>query len=285
MKKIIYLFFAVLVLGACTKEKLDVNNLREGRIMACGHGGSGFQSYTNPYPSNSFSSITRALEGLGADAVEVDVQMSADKKLILFHNETLESATACSGCIPSLQSQEILGCSYNRDFGVSQFSEEHLILLETILQRYSSWSPRPVIFLDIRDNNPCDAAATPNEDTLANEIAKMINKYNGTGWLYVIADDAVLLNKIRSGAPGVRVYLDTEDASAGIAEAIAQKLNGIVIVNEWITAQQVQGAHEKNIEVVLFGIKTREGTLEAVRKSPDAIQTDNLELLLEVLRD
>lgn len=273
------LVWMVIMIVACKKEGLDT-----GKILATGHGGCGFQSYSNPYPSNSMSSIVRAIEGLGADGVEVDVQMTSDKKLVLYHNETLESATSCSGCIPSKTSAEVLSCEYNRDFNVS-LAEERIILLETILQRYFSFSQKPLIYLDLRDDNPCDPSNIPHPDTLASEVVKMIRKYNGADWIYVIANTTAILEKIHKYDPSVRLYLDGNANAASLPEAVSSGLHGYVVNNNDITAQQVDYAHEHGLEVVVFGTKTREGILSAIKKNPDAIQADNLELLLEVLRD
>jgi glycerophosphoryl diester phosphodiesterase len=277
------LILMVTLIAACKKETLEIDNLH-GKILATGHGGCGFQSYSNPYPTNSMSSITRAIDGLGADGVEVDVQMTIDKKLVLYHNETLESATGCSGCIPGRTADEVLSCRYNKDFNVS-LADEPLILLETVLQHYSGYSQKPLIYLDLRDDNPCDPAHAPNLDTLANEVVKMVQKYNGASWVYVIANTTSLLEKVRKLDPSLKLYLDGNAKSSSLPEAVSSSLQGYVVSNDDITAQQVQYAHENGLEVVIFGTKTREGIISAVKKSPDAIQADNLELLLEVLRD
>ena len=276
---ILLLFIA----AACGEEELQVSNLNNGKILACGHGGAGFQSYTNPFPTNSASSIQRAIDGLGADGVEVDVQMTTDKKLFLYHNNQLESMTDCSGCIAGKNAEDVAPCKYNRDFNVSQFSDEYVITLESVLSRYVSYEKRPIIYLDMREGNECDPSKAPDEDTLANEVVKMIHKYDGRDWLYVISSSVTLLQKIGRRDADIKLYLD--GAPSSIDDVAANGFDGLCTNNDEITAEQVSSAHAKGIEIVLFNIKTREGTLEAIRKSPDAIQSDNLDLLLEVLRD
>lgn len=280
--KCISLLF-LLSLVACSEDDLKVNNLNNDKILACGHGGAGFQSYTNPHPTNSLSSVKRAIEGLGADGVEVDVQMSADKKFFLYHNDELESLTNCIGCIPGMTTGEIAPCRYNRDFGVSQFSDEPVIMLETILVRYVDYAKRPVIYLDLRENNDCDPSAAPNLDTLASEVVKVIHKYDGAEWLYVISSSVDLLKKIGRHDPAIRLYLD--GSADAVDEVVKNRFKGLCTNNDGITSEQINAAHDKGVEIVLFNIKTREGTLEAIRKSPDVIQSDNLELLMEMLKE
>lgn len=281
MRRFVLLMGAVsMLIAGCRKEEIEA----ERDILACGHGGCGFQSYSNPYPSNSFGSITRAIDGLGADGVEIDVQMSADRELFLYHNEELESMTTGTGCIPGLRGEEVLKSRYNRDFGVSQFSDEYVISLEAILSRYASYPKKPVIYLDLRHTNRCDESKTPNADTLAFEVVKMIKKYEGASWLYVISSSYEVLNTIKKYDNTIRLYLDGGGSEA-IRTADEHNFDGIVSNNDHITKEQVKQAHSKGMQVVLFNVKTREGTLDAVRKAPDAIQADNLELLLEILRE
>lgn len=281
MRRFVLLLGVIGVLiSGCKKEETRL----ERNILACGHGGSGFQSYSNPYPSNSFGSVTRAIDGLGADGVEIDVQMSADRELFLYHNEELESMTTGTGCIAGLKGDVVLQSRYNRDFGVNQFSDEYVIKLETILSRYSSYTKKPVIYLDLRHTNRCDPSRTPNADTLAYEVVKMVRKYEGASWLYVISSSHELLNIIRKYDNTIRLYLDGGGSEA-IQTADENNFDGIVSNNDHITREQVKQAHSKGMQVVLFNVKTREGTLDAVRKGPDAIQADNLELLLEILRE
>jgi glycerophosphoryl diester phosphodiesterase len=281
MKRIAGLLaLAIALTVGCKKEELEADH----NILACGHGGSGFQSYSNPYPANSMSSIQRAIEGLGADGVEVDVQMSADKKLFLYHNNELESMTGCTGCIPGMNSADIMQCKYDRDFGVNQFSDEKIALLESVLERYSKYPQKKIIYLDLRINNECDPSKAPNLDTMASEIVKMIHRYDALNWVHVISNSTDMLSIARKYERGLRLYFEGNGEEA-LAAARQNKFHGIVSGNDSITKQHVDLARENGIRVVIFKVKTREGTLSAIRKGPDAIQADNLELLLEMLHE
>ena len=97
-RKYIYLLSAALTLASTGCRKPDIHNIKNlnnGKIMIIGHGGSGFQSVINPLPTNSAASVSKALDELEADGVELDVQLTADKQLILYHDARLESQTNC----------------------------------------------------------------------------------------------------------------------------------------------------------------------------------------------
>ena len=88
------LLLAIFATGGCEKqEDFHVSNLNHDVIMVLGHAGMG-EFYK--YPNNSWESIEPAL-GIGADGVEIDIQMTKDSVLILFHDETLDLRTKCGG--------------------------------------------------------------------------------------------------------------------------------------------------------------------------------------------
>lgn len=280
------LIFCCMLFFSCKEEEIGViDNLNGGKIIVCGHGGSGFQSYVNPYPTNSFVSIQRALEGYNADGVEVDVQITKDKKLFLYHDKDLNVSTGCTGCIPSMLSTEIENCKYDKNISGNVFSDERLISLEELLSHYSDLLNSRYFYLDMRIDNECDPNALPDKDTLANEAVKMIQKYSAYKFMPVISGDTSLLNTIKKIDNKVNLILENNNVALAIFLASNLNYSGIICGNEDISKEQVKDAHLKNLQVILFNVKRRNTTIEAIKKCPDAIQTDNLQLLQEVLRE
>ena len=58
------------------------------------------------YPENTLLSFSKALE-MGADGVELDVQMSADGELIIMHDETLDRTTDGHGFVKDMTFEEL----------------------------------------------------------------------------------------------------------------------------------------------------------------------------------
>ena len=66
------------------------------RPLVLGHAGAGFFTPLNPFnplPPSSLAGVRHAL-AQGADGVEVDVQLSQDSVLVLYHDPGLTSMTA-----------------------------------------------------------------------------------------------------------------------------------------------------------------------------------------------
>ena len=97
-----------LLFFACKKDVpvLEIRNL-ENKIYAFGHGGMGIKSL---YPIDSFQSLTKSLE-TGADGTEMDLQLSADSVLFLYHAPNLSESSDCSGTIRTSKAADI-NCEY-----------------------------------------------------------------------------------------------------------------------------------------------------------------------------
>jgi hypothetical protein len=52
-----------------------------------------------------------------------------------------------------------------------------------------------------------------------------------------------------------------------------------------ISKEEVQEAHANNIRIALFNLTNEQKNLKAIEKSPDFLQTDKVEYLIEALRD
>ncbi len=283
MKTWIYIAM-LLVFAGCKKVNVDnINNLNGGRIEAIGHGGAGFQSYTNPYPTNSMSSISLAIDGYNADGVEVDVQLSKDNVLFLYHNEELQSSTNCFGCINETYAADLLQCKYNQNIGSNIHDDEYLVTLEQVMQTYANYTPTPIIYLDLRTVNNCDESNFPDKDTLAAKVVELIQRYGAHEWTVVINNSRTLLNKIQALDTNVRLMIEVEPVSLAIEIAVANGYEGLITENDDLNKDDVEAAHAAGIKVGLFSIRSQVGTIEAIEKHPDVIQTDNLELLLEYL--
>ncbi|GAB3539401.1 hypothetical protein GCM10027443_35920 [Pontibacter brevis] len=270
---------------SCDKADLDqVSNLNNGRIQVIRHGGSGFQSYFNPIPHNSMRSVSRALDGLNVEGVEVDAQLTADRQLVLYHDEQLETLTDCFGCISDQTAEAVLNCRYNLHAGNNLGVREPLILLETVLVKASTYARKPQVFIDLKVTNNCDPHAVPQPEEYAAAVAALISKYRAQEWTRVESTSEYLLQKLKAQDAAVRVSFYAQDANQGIQVAARNHFEGITINTDFINKAQVSEAHQRNLFVTLFGVKSRSGLIASMEKFPDAIQTDNVELMIEILR-
>ncbi len=274
-----------LALGACDRvEPAAVSNLSGGRIYVMGHAGAGFESALNPYPPNTLPSIRKTLEGFNAHGTEIDMQLTQDSVIVLYHDGTLESMTACAGYIYSLPAATVTGCRYRTDFTSHILQEEYVLRLDDVLARYrdSPLAPRFDFDLKLPEGPGIDMGRVRAQ--FARRLAVAVAPYPDLlPRVNFMSTDAEQLRAIRQALPGARIVLDDAEFDRGLATVIANDFTGIVLASENVTAEQVRQAHTAGREVTLYKVRLRPDVIDAVAKDPDAIQSDNILLLQQVL--
>ena len=110
MNKVFYILTFCLFLFSCKKEEFKVENLNNNAITLLGHGGMGIGS---TYPMNSYESVLKCLN-LGMDGTEIDIQMSKDSVLVLFHDQEIAGNTNLKGPVNTLNWNELKNLHYNQ---------------------------------------------------------------------------------------------------------------------------------------------------------------------------
>lgn len=83
-----------------------------------GHRGTGTNQAGNPVAENSIASFQQAMAE-GADGIELDVELTADGRLAVMHDDTLDRTTLCSGCVSTMTFAEVRGCQLESFDGTS----------------------------------------------------------------------------------------------------------------------------------------------------------------------
>ena len=135
-------FFIYFLLYGCKKSDTEgLTNLNNNQITVLGHRGSGASGVDNPYPDNTLESMEVGIDELGADGIEMDVQLSKDNYLMLHHNADLNSATTCNGKINTYPKDELKKCLINTSFYNVPLKDYYLATLEEVFERFKNYSP------------------------------------------------------------------------------------------------------------------------------------------------
>lgn len=271
---------------SCQKTAIDpINNLNGGVISVIGHGGGGFQSPLNKEPENSLSSITKAIEIYNADGVEVDVQLSKDLNVILYHDDKLETSTNGNGFIYEYNLNELSQFKYDRDFYAKMLLDERIITLEVILKKFSQRNIKPQLHLDLRPwlFNGAIYNSTEFHNIYTDKIVEIINKYNYQNLTYIASGDIELLKELNQKNAHLKLMLETDNITSDVEIVTKNNWYGIVAHSDRITKSDVTYAHSKNVRIALFDIKIQSDIVDAVNKHPDYILTDNIIKLHQIL--
>ena len=250
-------------INSCKKDVPIVDNLLNGNVIILGHRGMG---ELFKYPGNTWESISPAIE-IGVDGCEMDIQMTKDSVLVLYHDTYLEDKTNCDSTIYSHCWSEISGCTY-----FSSMDNIYLISVDNLFSRLPDVQSKYFSF-DVKV-----ADGVPDQDgyfrTFSRAIQTICEKYNMTDHVFVEGQkyllmafrDAGLQNKLFINS-GVDIYTSSQ-------QAVEVGAYGVACSAKSVTKEDVKASHDKGLYVMMWGMQTNAENKEAIAKNPDIVQTD-----------
>jgi glycerophosphoryl diester phosphodiesterase len=229
------------------------------------------------YPGDNLRAVQYGLPHL--DGIEVDVQLSNDRTVWLSHSSILPP---CSGvtvnCFTEAHDFEIIQLD-------SCLGNDYLFsTLDTVFYYLKTYYPEKCISIDVKAWNPCSVARSDIiglMDVIAEEIIKLVTKYNLKDHVMVESETATFLNFVKRHSSGIGIYLTTlGDFERGIGLALESGFDGISFqykFEEEITAEDVKMIHNKGLRIHLWTVNEPADIIEATSLNPDYIQTDNID--------
>ena len=123
MKKLLFLFACLPLLGACTQTEpvsgnraaaivAEIHNPRSKNVVVASHRGD----WRN-YPENSIAAIESVI-GMGVDIMELDLKLTKDSVLVLCHDRTIDRTTSGKGRVCDITYDSIRRCVLKTGHGV-----------------------------------------------------------------------------------------------------------------------------------------------------------------------
>lgn len=283
--------FCLTLLIACDSVNTeDIDNLNNGKITVIGHAGSAFLYPLlpfNPLPPNSKASLEKALFKNMADGVEVDLQMSKDSVLILFHDSDLGVIGRSEACVSGIDAEEVLGKRFDTGIFYNMFHDEEVMSFESLLSWFSTFDRYPILHLDVKNFDGClNGNQNKRAELLALEVHKMINNYEvPLENLAIGSSDKTFLKSMESLDPHYTLMLDENaDFDQGMHWVLENQMAGLVIGRGIADKKKIEQAHKEGLFVIVFGGRSRSSIIEIINKNPDAIQVNNVGTLKDILQ-
>jgi glycerophosphoryl diester phosphodiesterase len=220
-------------------------------------------------PENTLASLERAIE-LGVDYVELDVRRTKDGVLVLMHDASVNRMTSGKGKIEDLAFDEIRKLDIRSKTGAP--SGQKIPTFDEFLERAKG---RMKLYVDHKKAPPSEVLALIEKHGMLKDVVV----YNGS---------PTILREYKRLAPSVWIMPDHPRSIEAI-DALAKDLKPETLdgsIREW-TAPEVEAAHKAGCRVWVDNIGSLDnpaGIKQAVETGVDAIQTDNPEIVLNVLR-
>ncbi|WP_407269780.1 glycerophosphoryl diester phosphodiesterase membrane domain-containing protein [Radiobacillus sp. PE A8.2] len=219
-------------------------------------------------PENSISSIRAAIDK-GVDTIEIDVQMTKDKVIVLNHDINLRRTADVRSKISEMTYEEVLKLDIGRLFS-DEFIGEKIPTLDQVMEEIKQTDIQ--LLIDVK-------SVDTNED-FAEELVKIIEKHNMVEATYVQSfnyEDIKDIKQLNSDIKiGQIMYL-----SAGDLEDL--DVDFYAIKQTMLTQRFVNNAKKLDREVWVWTVNNKRNIREVLKYDIDGIITDYPERVYQVL--
>ena len=271
----------LLNLTQCKKTAIIVTPLNLD-VIFFGHKGGGNNSYNPSFIENTLPSVQDGLKSM--NGVEVDVQMSLDGTLWLFHHADIGEMSCLTNYHHSLitlkdtEIEKIQLCSGTKQSRIYKLKE---------LVDY--WNSSPTGFLISMHIKLDQTQDTLNHPLVGGELAYLLKLADNLKIVYATMNhqdqlfcevfDSAFRNKIHATIPGLKVCLlkevpfpqQVDDAISGGYDGVSSGFDSALI-----SAAEVKRAHDNGLVVQLWTPDTKAEIIQAYLLKPTHIQTDNM---------
>lgn len=228
-----------------------------GRPLVMGHRGASGHA-----PENTMASFKKAVE-MGVEAVELDVHLTADNRLVVMHDETVDRTTNGKGEIAKLTLAEIQQLDAGSWYG-PEFKGEPVPTLEEVL----SWARGVVpVVIEVKFNRAIEAITTAT----VMEVERLGASDNVT----IISFDHHVSLGVKQFKPEWStgaLYVGRPVDPVGIATAA--RASGLLPMFGLLTPDQVQKAHDAKLWVGVWSPNSESEIQHAIHMGADMIGTN-----------
>ncbi len=157
-------------------------------VVVCAHRGNSAEA-----PENTLAAISSAIT-LGADAIEIDVQLSSDGHLMVVHDATCRRTGRHPGIVRGMTLRELKSVDVGRWFA-KKFAGESIPTLEEVIHLCQG---RIILVIEVK---------SPVEDIepLCDVLIPMIQKYQLVQWSCVVSFRPDILLAIHKHEPALQL--------------------------------------------------------------------------------
>ena len=244
------------------KANLNIEHTRKMEITA--HRGASIK-----YPENTMAAF-RGAKKLGADWIELDVQQTKDKQIVVSHDTNLNRVTGVNKDIIDMNYSEIKKLDAGSFFN-KKFKGEKIPLLKEVLE----FAKKNNIRLNI------ELKPTGKEKNFEKQVVDLIKEYNFEDRCVVTSQVYNVLKKIKKYDKDIKTVYVMSIAIGKITDAKYADAFSIKATN--VTETQVSRVHNAGKEVYAWTVNKEESINKMIDMNVDNIITDNIKLGVDLV--
>ncbi|MCE1198834.1 MAG: hypothetical protein LWW85_07685 [Marinilabiliales bacterium] len=273
----------VFLFSQCSKETV-APPATETDVVMLAHKGGGDMDYNPNFMDNTVPAVKSSVAKL--PGVEVDIQMSLDGTIWLFHDGTLSrlTTTKANRYLFTMKDAEI-----SKLVQTNGIVQDRLYKLSELLNYRSTLAKPFYVSLHVKTDFSADTLNLPfiggeaaYLSRLADNLVKVLPSVSVPGTIFVEVYDATFCKKVKSLIPGIKVCLIKEVTfPIQVRDAVNLGYDGIssIFTEPTMTKELVDNAKSAGLIVQLWTPNTKEELDAAFAMHPTTIQTGNLEAM------
>lgn len=220
-------------------------------------------------PENTLYAFSDAIS-VGADFIELDVQQTRDGVLVVMHDSNLKRTTGVNKDIWDVDYADIQNLDAGSWFDPA-YANARIPTLEETLQ-----------FVDKRAKLNIEIKPTKHDsDTLEQDVAELITRYQYTDACYVTSFSYGSLKKVKEANPEIRTgYL----MSVAYGQFYSLKYADAFSLNKvFVTSQVVNAAHQQGKQIFAWTVNSMSEVRSLCNLHVDSIITDDPVMVQNVI--
>jgi len=238
------------------------------------------RGFSGIYPQNTIMAFQQALEE-GVDYIELDVSLSKDDHVVVFHDSDVSRLTDGSGYIKDLSLEEILKLDSGIKTG-EEFKGTRIPTLEDVLKALKDSDAKLCIEIKARENDKegIDAA-----------VVDLVREYEYLDRVMFTSYNRDVVKRLAKLFPDKMIGLDpseeeSENETAEYIVDLCLECNASVLYFDYLllTQELTDLAHSKGLQVHAWTADDAENMERLINMGVDAILTNRPDILNEIMR-
>lgn len=229
------------------------------------------RGYSSVAPENTLYAFKEAVE-IGADYIELDVQLTADEQLVVFHDKTIERTTNGKGKLSEYTYDELQKFSAGKWFGKDDtFADAKIVLLSEVLENFGN----DILFnIEIKNSG--------NIKKTAEKTVEVIEEYGIERSCYITSFSYDALKTVKKINPKIKTGLIANVASSTSFSQL-KYIDAVSLNYIFINQSIVNMAHQNGKRVFVWTVDNRSDIQHMIAMGVDNIITNRPDRVSEIV--
>lgn len=229
------------------------------------------RGFSKAAPENTLYAFEAALDS-GADYIELDVQLTADNELVVFHDKKLDRATDSSGVLGTWTYDQLCEVNAAGKFaGHEEYGDARIPLLSEVFELMGN----EILYnIEIKDYG--------NNDLAVEKTVELIHEYDLESSCYVTSFSYNVLKKVKKLDPQIKTGL-IANAATTAAFAQLRYIDALSMNHLLVNSTVVNNAHQNGKRIFVWTVDSTAEMQEMMALGVDNIITNRPDKAAELI--